>query len=327
METPTSDSATSDPADPRIADAVQAARLYYFQDQTMAAIGRDMGVSRSTVSRLITYARTSGLVEIKISTPHGQAPRIEREFSERYGVRAHVVTVPELVGDLERLEKVATFAGRLLASFFDSDMVMGIAWGTTLSEVSKHLAPKRTYNSYVVQLNGAANTRTTGISYASDIIRTIAEAYGALPQGFPVPAFFDYPETREQLWRERSIKRVLDMQKRMDLAVFSIGVPGGNVPSHVYTAGYLEPDEAEALRRDGVVGDIATVFFRSDGSYRGIELNERASGPRLDLFEKVARRVCIVAGTAKLPALEGALRGGLITDLIIDDVSATALVS
>ncbi len=79
---------------------------------------------------------------------------------------------------------------------------------------------------------------------------------------------------------------------------------------HVYTAGYLEPDEAEALRRDGVVGDIATVFFRSDGSYRGIELNERASGPRLDLFEKVARRVCIVAGTAKLPALEGALRGG-----------------
>ena len=47
----------------------------------------------------------------------------------------------------------------------------------------------------------------------------------------------------------------------------------------------------------------------------------------LDLFEKVARRVCIVAGTAKLPALEGALRGGLITDLIIDDVSATALVS
>lgn len=176
METPTSDSATSDPADPRIADAVQAARLYYFQDQTMAAIGRDMGVSRSTVSRLITYARTSGLVEIKISTPHGQAPRIEREFSERYGVRAHVVTVPELVGDLERLEKVATFAGRLLASFFDSDMVMGIAWGTTLSEVSKHLAPKRTYNSYVVQLNGAANTRTTGISYASDIIRTIADA-------------------------------------------------------------------------------------------------------------------------------------------------------
>ncbi|MET0796066.1 MAG: sigma factor-like helix-turn-helix DNA-binding protein, partial [Rhodococcus sp. (in: high G+C Gram-positive bacteria)] len=82
METPTSDSVTSDPADPRIADAVQAARLYYFQDQTMAAIGRDMGVSRSTVSRLITYARTSGLVEIKISTPHGQAPRIEREFSE-----------------------------------------------------------------------------------------------------------------------------------------------------------------------------------------------------------------------------------------------------
>lgn len=63
-----------DATDPRTIDAVQAARLYYFQDLTMAAIGREMGVSRSTVSRLITFARTSGLVEIKISTALGQAP-------------------------------------------------------------------------------------------------------------------------------------------------------------------------------------------------------------------------------------------------------------
>lgn len=60
--------------DLRIGHATQAARLYYFQDMTMAAIGRELGVSRSTVSRLITFARASGLVEIKVSTPLGQAP-------------------------------------------------------------------------------------------------------------------------------------------------------------------------------------------------------------------------------------------------------------
>ena len=286
----------------------------------MAAIGRELGVSRSTVSRLITFARASGLVEIKVSTPLGQAPRIEQAFADRYDIRAHVVPVSETVDDLQRLDRVATFAGRLLTSYVESDMVMGVAWGTTVSAVSRKLAPKRTHNSHVVQLNGAANTRTTGVSYATDIIRTFADAYGAAAQGFPVPAFFDYPETRAHLWRERSIKRVLELQDRMDLAVFSA------VPSHVYSAGYLERGDRAELERDGVVGDIATVFLRSDGSYDRIALNARSSGPSLDRLKAVPRRLCIIAGESKIDALNAALKGGLITDLVIDDISAAALV-
>lgn len=321
------DMATNDPdiATPRAVDAVHAARMYYFQDMTMAAIGREMRVSRSTVSRLITYARSSGLVEIKIDSTSGHASALEKAFADRYRVRAHIVPVGETVGDLDRLDRVAMFAGRLLTSLFESDMVMGVAWGTTISAVSRYLAPKRTHNSHVVQLNGAANTRTTGVSYASDIIRTVATAYDALPQGFPVPAFFDYPETRRLLWKERSIRRVLDLQDRMDIAVFSVGVMGGAIPSHVYSAGYLEQDDLAALVEDGVVGDIATVFLRSDGSYDGIDLNDRSSGPSLERLKSVSTRVCVVAGESKLDALLGALAGGLITDLVIDDVSAAAL--
>ncbi len=313
-------------ADPRTIDAVHAARMYYFQDMTMAAIGREMRVSRSTVSRLITYARMSGLVEIKISSLSGHSSALEKVFADRYHVRAHIVPVGESVGDLDRLDRVAMFAGRLLTSLFESDMVMGVAWGTTVSAVSRYPAPKRTHNSHVVQLNGAANTRTTGVSYATDIIRTLAAAYDALPQGFPVPAFFDYPETRRLLWKERSIRRVLDLQQRMDIAVFSIGVLGGAIPSHVYSAGYLEENDLDALAADRVVGDIATVFLRSDGSYDGIELNDRSSGPSLELLKAVPTRLCVVAGASKLDALRGALAGGLVTDLVIDDVSAASLV-
>jgi deoxyribonucleoside regulator len=323
---PVTDNGITPESDLRTGHATQAARLYYFQDMTMAAIGRELGVSRSTVSRLITFARASGLVEIKISTPLGQAPRIERAFADLYDIRAHVVPVAETVDELQRLDRVATFAGRLLTSFFESDMVMGVAWGTTVSAVSRKLAPKRTHNSSVVQLNGAANMRTTGVSYATDIIRTFADAYGAAAQGFPVPAFFDYPETRQHLWRERSIRRVLELQDRMNLAVFSIGVMSGAVPSHVYSAGYLEREDRAELQRDGVVGDIATVFLRSDGSYNRIALNDRSSGPSLDRLKAVPRRVAIVAGESKLDALTAALRGGLITDLVIDDISAAKLV-
>lgn len=309
----------------RTAEAVQAARMYYFQDLTMAAIGRELGVSRSTVSRLIGHARSAGLVEIRITSPQGHGPHLEQVLAEAHGVRAHVVPVDDSLSDLDRLDTVATFAARLLGSFFDSDMVLGLAWGTTLSAVSRHLAPKRTHNAHVVQLNGAANTRTTGISYASDIVRSFATAFQARPQEFPVPAFFDHPETRTHLWRERSISRVLDLQHRMDVAVFSIGAVDGRVPSHVYSAGYLEDHDVVALRADGVVGDIATVFFRGDGSWEGIALNERASGPELGRLRTVPRRLCVISGEAKLAGLRGALAGGLITDLVLDDTTAARL--
>lgn len=310
----------------RMSEAVRAAQLYYFQDMTMAAIAREMAVSRSTVSRLISHARSAGLVEIRIIAPQGQASGVERALADAYGIRAHVVGVEETISELDRLDKVAMFAARLLNSFFDSDMVMGIAWGTTLSAVSRHLTPKRTHNAWVVQLNGAGNTRTTGISYASDIVRTFANAYGARAQDFPVPAFFDYPQTREMLWRERSISRVRELQQRMDVAVFSIGAVDGRVPSHVYSAGYLEDADIAALRADDVVGDIATVFYRADGSFDKIALNDRASGPDLGQLRSVPQRLCVIAGQAKLAGLRGALAGGLITDLVIDDLSAAELV-
>lgn len=74
-----------------------------------------------------------------------------------------------------------------------------------------------------MQLNGAANTRTSGVDYAGNLISRFADAFDARVHHFPVPAFFDYAETRRAMWRERSIARVLDMQRRADIALFLVG--------------------------------------------------------------------------------------------------------
>ena len=39
-----------------------------------------------------------------------------------------------------------------------------------------------------------------------DFDKTIAEAFDAIPEHFPVPAFFDFAETRALMWRERSVR-------------------------------------------------------------------------------------------------------------------------
>jgi deoxyribonucleoside regulator len=308
-------------------DALRASHLYYLQDLTMEAIARELGTSRSSVSRLLSFARETGLVDIQIKSPLDQATLTSDALHTRWGITAHVVPVPDQTTDVDRLDRVALSAARILTAFVDSNMVIGLAWGSTVSAISRYLVPKATHGSTIVQLNGAANTRTTGIVYASEILRRFGDAFGATVQQFPVPAFFDDPQTKLALWRERSTKRVLELQENMDVAVFGIGAPDALVPSHVYSGGYLEAEDHDSLERDGVVGDVATMFLREDGSSSDITLNARASGPEFATLRRAPRRVCVVAGLSKVPGLRGALAAGLVTDLILDESTARALLA
>ncbi|MBW4031427.1 MAG: sugar-binding transcriptional regulator [Acidobacteria bacterium] len=309
----------------RTRDALTAARLYYLQDLTMEAIARELATSRSSVSRLLTFARDTGLVEITVRSPREMPSLLEGELRRRFGMVAHVVPMPDGTSDVDRRERVALYTARVLGQYFESNMTMGIAWGSTMSAISRHLIDKPTHNSQIVQLNGAGNPRTTGIIYASEILQQFGAAFGATVQQFPVPAFFDHAETKAAMWRESSVRRVLDLQAEIDIALFGLGAPFGALPSHVYTGGYLDQHDLDQLHEHGVVGDLATVFYREDGSVDGIPLNERASGPDPSVLKRVARRVCVVSGVSKVPSIRGALAGGFVTDLVIDAGTARAL--
>jgi deoxyribonucleoside regulator len=311
----------------KIHDAVRAARMYYYQNMKTKSIAKEMNVSRSTVSRMLSYAKAEGLVNIQIVDPIEEPQRMEKRILERFKLeRAHVVPAPEIAGESVWLQRAAQYAAKYLNSLFESGMVLGIAWGTTLSAISTHLLKKTTHNAQIVQLNGAGNTQSMGIEYASEIIMRFAENYRARAHLFPVPTFFDFADTKKALWKERSMRRILDLHKRTDLLIYSIGAVNAGIPSHVYSGGYLEEQDYVELDRLNVAGDIATVFFKEDGSFTGIPMNERASGPNLELFrEKYG--VCVVSGLAKVRGLYAALKGSLMKELIVDEPTARELIN
>ena len=188
----------------RVDRAHTAAHLYYVQNRTMDAIARELRTSRSTVSRLLSYARAQGIVDIRIRSPHEAPHTLESRIATRLGVTAHVVPMPGDLPEAERLARVALGAAHVIHDFVHSELTVGVAWGSTLAAVSTHLIPKPVHDTTFVQLNGSGNTNTTGLLYASEILSRFGEAYRGSVQQFPVPAFFDDPETKRLLWRERS---------------------------------------------------------------------------------------------------------------------------
>lgn len=311
----------------RTRDALRAAHLYYVQELTMEDIATEMRISRSSISRLLAYAREIGLVEITVHSPQDGIDSLAARITDLFGVTAEIVPTPVRASDAERLARVARSAARRVATLADDNMSIGIAWGATVSAIARELPARRLHNVHVVQMNGAANPMTSGLPYASSILERFANAFGADVQLFPVPALFDDPHTKDLMWRERSIRRVLDAQDDIGMFVFGLGSPRADVPSHVYSGGYLTGEDSRALLRDGIVGDCATVFYREDGSSDGIDLNRRSSGPSFTAIRRIPRRFCVVSSLSKLVALRGALAASLVTDLVVDEGVARALVS
>ena len=298
--------------------ARSAALAYYIQGQTMEAIRRRMGVSRSTVSRLLSHARKRGIVTISVQTSNMPHTRLERQLQDRFGINVHIVEMPPDTTQNRVLENVAKTASQILGQMVHDGEVVGIAWGNTTTEMAGHVTQKDVDNVTLVQLNGAASTETSGIAHVGGILARMAYQWKANIVQFPVPAFFDDPQTKEALWREGAVRRVLNWQEKCTLAVFSVGALRAEIPSHVYAAGYLSRSELNKLALDKVVGDVCTVLIRQDGTWNDIAINKRATGPSPDQLRRIPRRFCVVAGKAKAQSLLGALNAGVATDLVCD---------
>ncbi|MET7640243.1 sugar-binding domain-containing protein [Streptomyces sp. NPDC005438] len=312
----------------RVETALRAAQRYYLQGSTMGAIAKELGTSRSTVSRLLSYAREAGLVEIRVHRPASRVAEAEQRIRERYRVRAHVVRVPATASNVERLELTAIQAARVINSVFDSDMVIGLSWGTMVNAISHCLIPKPVHNCQIVQLNGAGNSRVTGTHYSHQMFSAFGTAFDAVVRQLPTPLFFDSADTKRALFAERAVRGVTELQLAADAALFSVGTVTDGVPSSPYLAGYfLDDSDFASLARDRAVGDIATVFLRADGSHHGIRLNERTSGPDLDRLREVDHRICAVSGDHKIPALVAALEGGYVSHLVLDERTARLLIA
>ena len=223
----------------RASHTYEAAELYYIHNMTMDAIASRMGVSRATVSRLLKSARENGMVQIRLDDSFRTRSELERRIGERYKVRVTLVNVRADATPIARMSQVSRTAASLLDSLIDDGTRLGVAWGSTMTEVSRHLPRRPLTGVKVVQLNGAGNAHHSGIPYLGSLLGQLANAYEAQTVHFPVPAFFDYAETKEAMWRERSVQASLRVQQSVDLAIFGVGAFGGPIPSHVYSGGYL----------------------------------------------------------------------------------------
>ena len=199
----------------RYDDMYEAAVRYYVHDETMDSIAHQFGMSRSSVSRLLARARDEGLVRITVAEHAGSRSATANVLARRFGIKVHIATVGDAVQMATRFDRVARLAAVLFKESVQDGQLIGVAWGVTLSSIVQHLDRRPLRDATIVQMNGGANSHSIDAPYVGAILEGLGTAFDARIVHFPVPAFFDYAETRRAMWRERSVRRVLELQRHL----------------------------------------------------------------------------------------------------------------
>jgi DNA-binding transcriptional regulator LsrR (DeoR family) len=311
------------PSDAEAEQLAEIARLYYEEGLTQSQIGKRYGISHSTVSRLLQEVRRRGIVEVRIHYPLPRAHDLEEELTTRYALQGAQVLVSHNLSYAEALRRMGIMAARVLTALLTDGMILGISWGTAVAATVDAIAQHDLRAATVVQMIGgigSANPAIDGIELARRLGERLNCRYHYLHAPLVVPS----PEVREALVLEQSIAYVLELARRAELALVGIGAvaPGH---SSLVRAGFLSPQEAAEIVRQGAVGDVCARTFDLQGHDCPTIISQRVIGVSLDDLHRIRYVIGVAGGEAKAQAILGALRGKHINYLVTDSKAAAEI--
>lgn len=310
-----------DDLDPLLASA---AHLYYVDHRDQREIGSILGVSRSTVSRLLKSARERGIVRISVTEFDPRDREREAVLRERFGLH-HVVVVrtPGRAPATVR-RAVGYFSAPAVAELIRPGAAVGLAGGRTLAALIGRITPSDAVHGVaVVQLMGNIGPSPSAID-AVELSRELAQRLRGTFFTVSAPAVVQDRRARDMLLAHDHIRLVWGLFGSLALAFVGVGTLDESL---FVERGVFTPFELDRLRRQGVVGEICGRLFDRDGRECATEYRDRVLSIDLDVLRGRPEVVGVTNGPGRAAAVRAAIRGRLITSLVIDDAGAEAILA
>jgi DNA-binding transcriptional regulator LsrR (DeoR family) len=294
---------------------VTAAHLYYVEERSQDEVAKQLGVSRSTVSRLLAEARQTGVVRIEV-TAQPPVEGFEDELAGQLGLERVYVAQGAAAPD----DPGVVLAGAVGQALLDSELRAGdallVSWGRATWSISHADLPKIP-GVVVVPALGGLNDEQPWVQ-TNEIARRIAarlEGSVLLLHAPAVPS----AELRESLLTDESIRAALTRWD--DAAAALVGI-GAWAQAQPVPPSLLSMD-AEALR--ATAGDVVGRLFDANGAPMPYATEAQLLGISRDQLARIRRRIGVAVGTQKVEAIVAAARSRLVNVLVTDVITASAL--
>jgi deoxyribonucleoside regulator len=299
----------------------RVAGMYFEEGLTQAEIAQHTGYSRSMISRLLAEARDQGVVEIRVHHPLERRLDLEHALAQHLPLRTVRVLKRGQLNHAQMLRRLGALAAPLVDDLVHDRSVVGISWGTGLSELVNALSPRPPSSIHVVQLIGLIGAAELPEIDNPELTQRLARTLGGRYSILPAPLLVESPQTRDALCNEYRVQRVLSLAHQMDVALLGIGAVEPQY-STLVRAGYLSVAQAAELAASGAVGDVSAIYFDRSGHILDLPLTRRIVSVAPEALAAIPNKVGIAGGQAKPLPILGAVRAGLINILVTDDVAA-----
>jgi deoxyribonucleoside regulator len=302
---------------------VNVARMYYQQGLKQEDIAKRVKISRASVSLILTEARRKGIVEITIRNPLEDNTELSAALAREFHLQRCLV-VPTSIRETDILiDLTASRAAELFNEEAKSGDTVGIAWGRTCyAFMSNYQSRGYLQGMHIIPLIGGSN-RNLKRYQLNEMVRQFAEKLKGTPTFIHAPALPTSQEDYELYMNSSSLKQMLTLWKKIDVAVVSVGAPP---VSQEFDGSKIIVNRKKITTPSRLpVGDMCARYFDIGGRFVEDEEYKRIIGIPVESLRAIKKIICVVGGTEKAYSLLAALKTGLINILVTDEQTATAV--
>ena len=299
---------------------VRAAWLYYHGSQTQQEISEKLGISRSSVIKLLDEARRRGEIQIWINANSNSLLQLGQSLEEAYGF-TQVVVVPETGSAAETASAVGAALGQYLSGAIIDNQTIGFGWGSTLSGALTTFRAPAVDGVRVLSLLGGAPKNLT--INPAELVWRMAGLLDAECLLFLAPLIVDSAETKRRLIELCGLDQLVTAASAMDMAVISCGsvAPGETTLSRYY----IPLEEQDALIGKGAYCETLCHFISESGKSIQHPLHDRIMSVGIDAVAQARKIVLASGGLAKAGAMRATIRRVGCHVLITDEAAAREL--
>lgn len=302
---------------------LEIGRRHYVDDVSFSDIACDLGLSRFKVARLAKEARARGLIQIAVRAPDSIDLMAADALRKAWPQLVETIAVPtpdSESGAVTLRGALAAAAAQLVMERTVATDVLGLACGRTVNEAATLIT--RLPPCTIVQLTGV-----TSASVADSSIRAM-QRVAAISRGraFPIyaPMLLESPTLVAALSREPGIAAAQSRFPQLTRALVTVG-GWSETESTMFTA--CTARQREQLSEAGVVAEFTGHLLNTAGDIVGQALTSQCLTVPLEDLARVPELIVVAGGAGRVDALRAALRAGLVTHLVTDSRTATALAS
>ncbi len=108
---------------------VKIAQLYYEQDMTQAQIARELGIYRTTISRLLKRAASRALLPSPSTMTTMKTCGSSNSSSKKFGLKEAVVASSDGLLEEEQLSAMGQHGALLVDRLLEPGDIIGFSWG------------------------------------------------------------------------------------------------------------------------------------------------------------------------------------------------------